>query len=138
MAESEHVQKDISAIRTRLDQIESMQRLIVAANPDVQTHVRAILQSREHAAAIVVMLADGPLLQDDIVERLGKSQPTVSKVLTYLHDAGLLLRYSDPENARKVRWGLNELEATVRAVKVAKEIVGSQAKAAARRSGSKS
>jgi len=115
-----------------------MQRLIVAANPDVQTHVRAILQSREHADAIVVMLADGPLLQDDIVERLGKSQPTVSKVLTYLHDAGLLLRYSDPENARKVRWGLNELEATVRAVKVAKEIVGSQAKAAARRSGSKS
>jgi DNA-binding MarR family transcriptional regulator len=137
MAESEHVQKDIGAIRTRLDQIESMQRLIVASNPDVQSHVRKVLESREHAAAVVVLLAGGPLLQDDIAAKLGKSQPTVSRVLAHLHEAGLLVRYPDPDNGRKVRWGLNELETTVKATKLAQEIVGKQAKAAARRGGGK-
>lgn len=130
MAESEPVQRDIGAIRTRMDQIESMQRLIVASNKDVKEHVHTFLSERDNAPEIVVLLADDAMLQEDIANRLCKSIPTVSKVLTYLHGRGLLVRFADPTNPRKVRWGLNDLENTVNAVKIANSIIRERKKAA--------
>jgi DNA-binding HxlR family transcriptional regulator len=135
MAETEHSQKNLAAIRTRLDQIESMQRLIVASNQEVRSHVKMVLEQRENAPEIVTILEDGPLLQEDIVKRLGKSQPTISRVLNYLHDSGLLVQFSDPEQPRKVKWGLNDLETTVNVTRVAKQIVSGRAKSSNRRSG---
>src|SRR5205809_706749 len=98
MSESEQVQRDIGAMRTRMDQIESMQRLIVASNKDVKEHVLAFLSERENAPEIVVLLADGPLLQEEIGLQLGKSAGPVSQVLAYLHDRGILVQYKDPNN----------------------------------------
>jgi hypothetical protein len=134
MSESEAVQRDIAAIRTRMDQIESMQRLIVASNKDVKEHVVSFLSERENAPEIVVLLADGPQLQEEIGRRLGKSAGPVSLVLTYLHDRGVLVQYKDPNNARKKRWGLNDLENTVNAVKIAKSIIAGRTKGEDRRS----
>jgi hypothetical protein len=133
MSESEPVQRDIAAIRTRMDQIESMQRLIVASNKDVKEHVVTFLSERENAPEIVVLLENGPLLQEDIGARLGKSPGPVSQVLAYLHDRGVLVQYKDPNNARKKCWGLNDLESTVNAVKIAKAIIAKRAKTADRR-----
>ena len=130
MPQDEHVQGDIAAIRTRLDQIESMQRLLVSSNKAVKEFVRDVLERRDNAAELVMLLGEGPLRQDEIIARLKKSQATVSKVLGHLGEAGLLMTYADPAHPRKMRWGLNDLEVTVNLTRIAKDVLASRPKSA--------
>ncbi len=129
MSESEHVQRDIAAIRTEMEQIKSMQRLIVASNKEVKEHVRDFLSKRENAPEVVVLLAIGSLTQEEIAQQLGKSVATVSQVLTYLTGKGVIVEHKDPLNPRKIRCGLNVLENTVNAVEIAKSIISGRTKA---------
>jgi Predicted transcriptional regulator len=119
MAETEYSQDNIAAIRTRLDNLEKMTRLSIAANPNSQVHIESVFRGRAGAADLYMALENGPKTQEELTGILGKSQPTVSRIVTHLHEAGLIDRR--PESGR-VLWMWHEMERTLGVSRVARRL----------------
>jgi biotin operon repressor len=120
MAETEDTQSNIAAIRTRLDNIEKMTRLSIAANPNSHTHIEELFRRRAGSADLYMALADGPKSQDELTAHLGKSQPTVSRIVAYLHEKGLIDRV--PQSGG-VLWMWHDMERTLGISRVARRLV---------------
>jgi len=120
MAETEDTQSNIAAIRTRLDNIEKMTRLSIAANPNSQSHIEEVFRQRAGSADLYMALADGPKSQDELTTLLGKSQPTVSRIVTHLHEKGLIDRM--PQSGG-VLWMWHDMERTLGISRVARRLV---------------
>jgi len=119
MAETEDTQSNIAAIRTRLDNVERMTRLSIASNPNSQAHVEKKFRDRTGSAELYMALADGPKSQEELVKILGKSQPTVSKVITHLYESGLIDRVPNPGG---VLWMWHDMERTLGISRVARRL----------------
>ena len=119
MAESEDTQSNIAAIRTRLDNVERMTRLSIASNPNSQAHVEELFSRRTGSADLYMALANGPRSQEELVKILGKSQPTVSKVITHLYESGLIDRVPKPGG---VLWMWHDMERTLGISRVARRL----------------
>jgi biotin operon repressor len=120
MAETEDTQSNIAAIRTRLDNIERMTRLSIAANPNSQAHIEELFHRRAGSADLYMALADGPKSQEELTTLLGKSQPTVSRIVTHLYESGLIDRV--PQSGR-VLWMWHDMERTLEISRVARRLV---------------
>ena len=130
MAETEYSQQNLAAIRTRLDQIEATQRLLAASNRELRDHVTAILKQRELASDVVLVLAEEPKTQEEIVAQIGRTQPTVSKILSYLNDSGLL----NKGGGKIKKWSLNsDAQRTLKIVELARAVVRGRATPKTRR-----
>jgi biotin operon repressor len=119
MTETEDSQKNIAAIRTRLDNIERMTRLAIASNPNSQAHIEELFRRRSGSAELYMALSDGPKSQDDLASILGKSQPTVSRIVAHLYESGLIDRL--PESGR-VLWMWHDMERTLGISRVARRL----------------
>jgi predicted transcriptional regulator len=120
MAETEDTQSNIAAIRTRLDNIEKMTRLSIAANPNSHAHIEDLLRRRAGSADVYMALADGPKSQDELTRLLGKSQPTVSRIVAHLYESGLIDRV--PQSGG-VLWIWHDMERTLGISRVARRLV---------------
>lgn len=120
MAETEDTQSNIAAIRTRLDNIEKMTRLSIAANPNSQAHIEELFRRRAGSADLYLALANGPRSQDELTTLLGKSQPTVSRIVAHLYESGLIDRV--PQSGG-VLWMWHDMERTLGISRVARRIV---------------
>jgi len=119
MAESEHSQDNVAAIRTRLDNIERMTRLAIASNPNSQAHIEELFRRRTGSAELYMALADGPKSQEELTSVLGKSQPTVSRIITHLYESGLIDRVPV---AGHVVWMWHDMERTLGISRVARRL----------------
>jgi len=119
MAESEDTQSNIAAIRTRLDNIERMTRLSIASNPNSQAHVEELFRRRAGSADLYMALANGPKSQEELTGILGKSQPTVSKIISHLYESGLIDRVPKPKG---VLWMWHDMERTLGISRVARRL----------------
>ena len=119
MAESEDTQNNIAAIRTRLDNIERMTRLSIAANPNSQAHIEELLSRRAGSADLYMALAEGPKSQDELTRILGKSQPTVSRIVAHLYESGLNDRVPQPGG---VLWMWHDMERALGISRVARRL----------------
>jgi DNA-binding transcriptional ArsR family regulator len=120
MAETEDTQSNIAAIRTRLDNIERMTRLSIASNPNSQTHIEELFRRRAGSADLYMALAEGPRWQDELTRILGKSQPTVSRIVAHLYESGLIDRV--PQSGG-VLWMWHDMERTLGISRVARRLV---------------
>ncbi len=123
MPESEHTQRDIAAIRTQLDNVERMTRLSIAANPNSQAHVEALLRARAGAPEMYLLMADGPKTPEQLRSLTGKSQATVSKVCSHLFESGLIERQPDPSNSGGIIYRWHEMERTLGVARIARRLV---------------
>jgi hypothetical protein len=123
MAETEYSQENIAAIRTRLDNIERMTRLAIAANPNSALHVGEILRRRAASADLYLVLEDGPKTQEEVAILLGKSQPTVSRIIAHLYESGLIDRLP---GSGKVRWCWHDMERTLGISRVARRLASAK------------
>lgn len=119
MAESEDTQANIAAIRTRLDNVERMTRLAIASNPNSQAHVEELFKRRAGSADLYMALSNGPKSQEELVKILGKSQPTVSRVITHLYESGMIDRVPNPGG---VLWMWHDMERTLGISRVARRL----------------
>jgi biotin operon repressor len=120
MAETEDTQSNIAAVRTRLDNIERMTRLSIAANPNSRAHIEELFRRRAGSADLYMALANGPKSQEELTTLLGKSQPTVSKIVAHLYESGLIDRV--PQSGR-VLWMWHDMERTLGISRVARRLV---------------
>jgi DNA-binding transcriptional ArsR family regulator len=123
MAETEYSQDNIAAIRTRLDNLEKMTRLSIASNPNSELYIENILRRRAGSADVYLILEDGPRTQDDLTHLSGKSQPTVSRILSHLYESGLIDRL--PESGR-VLWTWHDMERVLGISRVAKRLASAK------------
>jgi len=119
MAETEYSQNNIAAIRTRLDNLEKLTRLSIAANPNSSTHIEELLRRRAGSAELYLALESGPKSQEELISILEKSQSTVSKILAHLHESGLIDKLS---GSGHVLWTWHEMERTLGISRVARRI----------------
>jgi biotin operon repressor len=119
MAESEDTQSNIAVIRTRLDNIERMTRLSIAANPNSQTHIEEVFRRRAGSADVYMAMGDGPKSQEELTRILGKSQPTVSKIIAHLYEQGLIDRVPQPG---RVLWMWHDMERSLGISRVARRL----------------
>lgn len=123
MAETEFSQENIAAIRTRLDNLEKMTRLSIASNPRSAEHIEELFRQRAGSADIYLVLEMGPKSQAELAQISGKSQSTVSRILTYLHESGLIDKI--PESGR-VLWMWHDMERALGISRVARRIANNQ------------
>jgi biotin operon repressor len=119
MSETEYTQENLAAIRTRLDNIERMTRLAVASNPNSAPHIEGLFRERAGSADLYLALQSGPKSQDELVQILGKSQPTISRIIKHLHESGLISHLS---HAGRELWMWHEMERTLGISRVAKKL----------------
>lgn len=121
MPETDHSQRNLASLLTRMGNVESMLRFTVAASDDVKLHVEEALSSKEGAADIYLLLADGPKSQPELVKLHSKAQATVSKILTHLVRCGLVARDSNPEGKGYI-WRWSDVEEIVKVSKIAHKV----------------
>jgi biotin operon repressor len=122
MPETEHSQQNLAAIRTRLDNLESMTRFSLAARAENRQHVEEKLRARTGAAEAYLALGDGPKSQDELAAALDRSRATISRVLAHLDDSGLIAVHSDPANPRSLLFSWHDIERVVGVSKIARAI----------------
>lgn len=121
MPESEHSERNLASILTRLGNVESMLRFTVASSADVKQHVEQALQ-QQRGAEVYLLLAEGALTQSDVQSRLGTSQATASRALSHLTRCGLVARDPAASGPGYV-WRWTEVEEIVGVAKIAKKVV---------------
>jgi hypothetical protein len=123
MAETEYSQDNIAAIRTRLDNIEKMTRLSIAANLNSAAHIEELFRRRAGSADLYLSLENGPKTQEDLIHLSGKSQPTVSRIVSYLHESGLIDRLAD---SGRIFWTWHEMERSLGISRVARRLASAK------------
>jgi len=123
MAESEYSQENIAAIRTRLDNLEKMTRLSIASNPNSTIYIEDLFRRRAGSAEVYLALENGPQTQEDVTRILGKSQSTVSRILTHLHESGLIEGMTE---SRRVLWMWHDMERAMGISRVARRLANTE------------
>jgi DNA-binding transcriptional ArsR family regulator len=141
MPESEHSQQNLASMRTHMERIEQLVRFQILANKQNADAVTERLSSRAGAAETYLAIGAGekPQTQDELAAVLGKSQPTVSRILKDLHDAGLVIRV--PSLTKVTAYAWSDLEPLLGVSRIAHRLVTEETnaqkkKAGARRRGS--
>jgi DNA-binding HxlR family transcriptional regulator len=119
VSETEGTQENIAAIRARIDNLEKITRLAVSANPNMQGYLESVLKGRKWSATVYLALSSGPLTQRQVAERIGRTTPTASRVLNYLHEQGLINRVS---GKGEDLWMWSDLERTLTISRVAQKV----------------
>ena len=122
---ADHHQENLNEIRTRVDNIERMVRLDIAANPNSRAYVADHLKAKKGAAKIYLALESGPKSQDELIELSGMSQANVSKICTFLYERGLIWKVPSPTKDSRVKYSWSELERTLGISKIAKRLTRS-------------
>jgi DNA-binding MarR family transcriptional regulator len=124
MTETLYTQGQIAHISTRLDNIERMVSLDIAANQDVQALIARKLKTRKNSAKVYLAMRGEPKSQEELMRLTRLSQSTVSKIISHLFDSALIHRLPAPDDESRLRYAWNELEKLHKVSKIAKEIVG--------------
>jgi CRP-like cAMP-binding protein len=96
-----------------------MTRLSIASNPNSGTHIEAVLRRRSGSSELYLALESGPKTQEELARLLGTSQPTVSKILGYLHESGLIEKLAE---SGRILWMWYEMERTLGISRVARRL----------------
>lgn len=96
-----------------------MTRLSIASNPNSQAHIEELFRRRAGSADVYMALANGPKSQEELTAILGKSQPTVSKIVAHLYESGLIDRVPQ---SRRVLWMWHDMERTLGISRVARRL----------------
>jgi hypothetical protein len=123
MAETEESQKNLSAIRTDIEQIRAMQRFQAAATPQFRTFVEEHLEDKVGSAEVYLALKDGPLNLDGIMAVVKKSRPQVSKICSHLDLRGLIAKIPDPANPKSRLFAWTDLENILEVSEIARKII---------------
>ncbi len=133
MPETEHSQINLAAIRTRLDGIEAMQRLMAASSKEVRGYIERVLGSKKNAAEVYLLLAERPHNPEELIAKTKLSPGTISKVCSHLEIDGMIIKHRDPKNPKKALWAWTDAETIFGVSKIARRIIS---KGAASPSGS--
>lgn len=129
MPETQYSQQNLASMLTRLGNVESMLRFTVAASQDIKQHVKQVLVQRDGAAEVYLLLRTGPKTQQQVIEAIGKSRATASKILGHLTRCGLVARDSDPAHNGYV-WRWSDVEEIVGVAKIAERVIRDEKKSA--------
>jgi len=141
MPESEHSQENLAQVRTHMERIEQLVRFQILANPGNSAAAKERLSSRAGAAEtyLAIGAGDSPRTQDELAAVLGKSQPTVSRILKELFDAGLVIKVPSAANRQVLAYAWSDLEPLLGVSRIARQIVAdapsTQEKGGRRRAG---
>ncbi len=129
MPESEHSQKNLSYIRTHVDNIEQMQKFSIAANPHSKDFIKECFSGKKGAAEICVALKENSALSlDELIAKTNQSRPNVSKICTHLSENGIVMKIPHPDNPKSFKYCLTELEKLLGVSKIAKEYIKGKTK----------
>ncbi len=124
MAESPETHENIAYVRTHVDNLERMVRFQIAANPGSKTAVSDALSAREGSAEVYMALENGPRTQAELVSALGKTQSTISKIVSRLYDAGLIFKIADPRGSKQGAYMWSDLEQLLGVSRIARKKAG--------------
>lgn len=124
MPESEHTQENLAYIRTHVERLEQLVRFEIRANKRSTDAVVEQLTGRTGLAeAYLALEGDRPRTQDELAGALGKSQPTISRILRELYDASLVIKVPSPANRQVMAYTWSDLESLLGVSKLARRIV---------------
>jgi len=125
MPESEHSQENLAHVRTHMERIEQLVRFQILANPGNSAAAKERLSSRAGAAEtyLAIGATGSPRPQDELAAALGKSQPTVSRILKELFDAGLVIKVRSASNRQVLAYAWSDLEPLLGVSRIARQIV---------------
>lgn len=129
MPETEHSQKNIGEMLTRLGNVEAMLRFSVGSSGDSRRRVQEAFAEREGSIEVYLLFGSGPLNQSQIEERSGYSQANVSKICKHLVRHGLLARDTGPTG---VVWRWSDMEDILNVSRIATQLARTPKKAADR------
>lgn len=136
MAESEHTQENLAYIRTHVERLEQLVRFEISAN---RRNAEAVVERFTGRAGMaeVYLALDGaaPKTQDELVSTLNKSQPTVSRILKELCDAGFVIKVPSLSNRQVMGYTWSDLEQLLGVSKLARRSVSAALKAPANGAG---
>jgi DNA-binding transcriptional ArsR family regulator len=124
--ESEHSQENLASVRTHMERIEQLVRFQILANKQNCEAVQERLSARAGMAEayLAVGAGDRPRTQDELAAALGKSQPTVSRILKELYDAGLVIKVASVGNRQIMAYAWSDLEPLLGVARIARRLVG--------------
>jgi DNA-binding transcriptional ArsR family regulator len=125
MPESEHSLENLAQVRTHMERIEQLVRFQILANPGNSAAARERLSSRAGAAEtyLAIGASGAPRTQDELAAALGKSQPTVSRILKELFDAGLVIKVPSASARQVLAYVWSDLEPLLGVSRIARQIV---------------
>lgn len=125
MPESEHSQENLASVRTHMERIEQLVRFQILANKQNADAVLERLGARAGMAEayLAVGASDRPRTQDELAAALGKSQPTVSRILKELYDAGLVIKVPSAGNRQIMAYAWSDLEPLLGVARIARRLV---------------
>ncbi len=124
MGESETTQDNITYIRTHVDGLERMVRFQMRSDPNVREEAKRLLEARTGAPELYLALGSGPMTQAELVALKFGTQPTVSKVLSHLEDAGFVTR---GRRGKDTVFLQSDFEQVVKLSKIARGLVRAKA-----------
>jgi len=129
VAETKDSQENIAYIRTHVDNLERMVRFQISANPQSRVLIEQALTRRPGMAEVYLALEDNPKTQDELKAKLNLSQPTVSRILNELFEAGMVEKIPSITDCKKQAYKWTDLEQMLNVSRLAKEHLQQQAKA---------
>lgn len=137
MPESEHSQENLASVRTHMERIEQLVRFQILANKQNAEAVVERFGARAGMAEAYLAVggSDRPQTQDELAAALGKSQPTVSRILKELYDAGLVIKVPSVGNRQVMAYAWSDLEPLLGVARIARRLVANGSSAPANSSG---
>jgi hypothetical protein len=129
MPETEHSQKNIGEMLTRLGNVEAMLRFSVGSSADSRRRVEDAFKEREGSIEVYLLFAEGPLSQTAVEDRSGYSKANVSKICKHLVRHGLVARDLSPMG---VTWRWSDMEDILHVSRIATQLARAPKKAPAR------
>lgn len=125
MPETEHSQENLASVRTHMARIEQLVRFQILANKQNSEAVLERLGARAGMAEtyLAVGVGERPRTQDELAAALGKSQPTISRILKELYDAGLVIKVPSVGNRQIMAYAWSDLEPLLGVARIARRLV---------------
>lgn len=89
MTESDETQQDIKEIKWHIEKVDNKMDLLIRGNSEALNEIAEVFQG-DPAIAQVYLAIDGKRTQQEIVEEVDYSQPTVSRRVNKLKRDGLI------------------------------------------------
>lgn len=123
MSDSEHIQKDIAAIRTDVEHLKKMLAFDIAANPQSLARARKQLSTRPNMPHVYLAMENGPKTQIELAAITGISQPTISRITTQLVKHGFVRPIPAPGQNAQIQYTWTDFENLLDLSRVARELV---------------
>jgi predicted transcriptional regulator len=120
MSETQASQRNIAEMTARIENIEGMVTLDLSANPHAKDRVRELFEERKGSAEVYLAL-DEPKGQDRLQKELGLSQASVSKIVNFLYENGLVQKVRLLGSVEKFAYAKGRYDNPLRITKAAKE-----------------